>query len=518
MQRIFLFAVSLVLLAQNVLAFQPFVKNPMAGNKLNQHMLESRMAAGRATLLHGRIGATSTVWFPDSARHSMWDQSLNQYTLQSNVHFSYNNMNELDTVSYFFDFGIGLQLMAQEILHWQAPGKLASYHYFENQGSGMEEFYRFEMKYDNYGYPQSRIHYVVDQSLSRGSASSTWMPVFGDSIAATYTAQGKVSEMEFSIIDFFSGSGWIKVMRGSNITYGNDGHPVQLTVEEHDAFTGGYTNPILYSNIRWGFGFTNWSDAFGLTNPFANDFAIFPQAELFLMQPTDFIATEAGVNHSRSTATILNNRVQNMVTEFWTGSSWAADLRFEVKYQGNLLTQFIELMPTTTGWDSVYRNFFSYSPQGHLLEAHEAGYDASQGWVITDGVRYAYTFSNNKPESVETTFWNGSIGAFEAGNLVEYVFLPGSTASTPAVQLLEVLAWPNPTEGELKLSLGESFRGEKAVARIINLSGQTLAIQQINQQETAGEFSLSLEKLPAGLYFVQLTTERAQQNLRIVKK
>lgn len=518
MQRIFLFATTLILVAQSAFAFQPIAKNPLAGHKLNQRLIESRLATERASLLQGRIGATSSNWYPDSARQSMWDQNLNQYTLQANVHFSYNNLNELDTVSYFYDFGIGQQLVAQEILHWQAAGKLSSYHYFESQGVGLEEVYRFEMNYDNYGHPQSRIHYVVDPGLNRSAGRSGWMPVFGDSIEATYNAQGIVTGVVFHILDFFGGSGWLTIMRNSNITYNSTGHPVNMTVEEYDAFTGSFGNPIVYSNMNWGFGFTNWSEAFGMTNPFLNDFAIFPKAELFLMQPTDFVATAAGVNHSRSVASIQNGRVQNMVMEMWAGNAWVADMRFEIKYQANLLTQFIEMMPNSNGWDTIYRNFFSYDNQGRLLEVHEAGYDASAGWVITDGVRHAYTFSNNKPESVETTFWDGSTGAFENGRLIEYVFVPGSTASTPKLELLEVAAWPNPTEGELQLRLGDRFRGEKAVARIINLQGQTLAVKHISQHETSGDFSLSLDQLPAGLYFVQLQTAMAQQQLRILKK
>lgn len=518
MQRIFLFAATLFLIAQNTMASQPIAKNPLAGNKLNQRLLESRMAGERASLLLGRVGATSSTWFPDSARQSMWDQSLNQYTLQSNVHFSYNSFNELDTISYYFDYGIGLQLLSQEVMNWQAAGKLTDYHYFENQGAGMEEVYRFEMKYDSQGFPQSRIHYVADPGMSMQSSSTNWMPVFGDSIVASYSPQGHVTSLEFHLLDFFGGTGWMTIMRNSNITYNNNGHPTSMIVEEYDPISNTFVNPIQYGNMNWGFGFTNWSEAFGMTNPFLNDFAIFPQAEFFLMQPTSFTATQAGVNHSRSLATLQNGLVERMVLESWTGSAWVADQRFEVKYQGNRLSHFIEMMPNANGWDSVYRNFFSYDSQGRLLEVHEAGYDASAGWVISDGARHAYTFSNNKPESVETTFWNSTTGMYEAGRLIEYVFVPGSTASTPTLQLLEVSAWPNPTEGELKLQLGESFRGEKAVARIVNLNGQTLSVQQISGHETETEFSLSMEQLPAGLYFVQLSTARAQQNLRILKK
>lgn len=518
MQRIFLFAATFFLVAFNTLANQPIAKNPFAGKKLNQRMLENLSANERTPLLLGRVGSTSTAWYPDSARQYAWDQTLNQYTLQSNVHFSYNSVNELDTVSYLFDFGIGLQLLGQETINWLAPGKISDYHYFEDQGQGLEEVYRFEMKYDSQGNPQSRIHYVLDPNVNRQSRTANWMPVFGDSIQASYDGQGRVASIVFSIFDIFGGTGWLNISRSTNISYGPDGLPLTMTMEEYDPFTGGYGNPVQYAGMRWGFGFTNWSEAYGMTNPFANDFAIFPKAELFLMQPTDFVATQAGINYSRSVASMQNNRVQQMTQDLWVNGSWASDTRFDVVYQGAELQQLIEMAPNTTGWDSINRSFFSYNSNGYLLEAHEAGYDASLGWQISDGVRYAYSFSNNKPETVETNFWDGSTGAFEKGRLIEYVFVPGSAASTPSLQLLEVSAWPNPTEGELKLRLGTQFQGEKAAARVFSTNGQLMLQQNFNAAETASEFNLSLTQLPAGMYLVQFTTDHAQQSLRIVKR
>lgn len=173
---------------------------------------------------------------------------------------------------------------------------------------------------------------------------------------------------------------------------------------------------------------------------------------------------------------------------------------------------------TTAAWDSVNRNFFNYDAQGNLLENHEASYDASSGWVITDGVRYAYTFANGKPASVEAIFWDVNTSTFEKGRLIEYVFVPGSTNATSNSKMLELTAWPNPTEGELKLQLGDKYRGEAVQARVMNLNGQTVMQEQLSAMETENEFGLSLHQLPAGMYLVQLSTEQAQQTLRIVKR
>jgi len=42
--------------------------------------------------------------------------------------------------------------------------------------------------------------------------------------------------------------------------------------------------------------------------------------------------------------------------------------------------------------------------------------------------------------------------------------------------------------------------------------------EQLSAVETENEFGLALHQLPAGMYLVQLTTDQAQQTLRIVKR
>lgn len=520
MQRIFLFAATLLLVAHSAMAITTIGHNPLKGKKINQRMLESMSTNHRGAFMQGRMAATTANWFPDSARQSSWDAGLLAYTLQADVSYHYNNMNMLDTIRYFYDFGTGLQLVAMETMVWLAPNKLTQYHYQEDAGMGLEEAYRFEMLYDQYGNAQSRIHYVPSAGQTRHGRVSSWTAVFGDSLATTYNAQGVVTGFVFSILDMFGGTGWITLSRGSNISYAANGHPQQMTLEDYDAFGSGFVNPVLYSNMSWGFGFTTWSEAFGLTNPFIDDFAVLPQAELFLMQPTDYIATQGGTNLMRSVSTVQNGRIQQFTIDAWSGNSWQADQRFAVSYQGTRIAQFTEMLPNTTtaAWDSVNRNFFSYDAQGNLLENHEASYDASSGWVITDGVRYAYTFANGKPASVEAIFWDVNTSNFEKGRLIEYVFVPGSTNATPNNKMLELTAWPNPTEGDLKLRLGDKYRGEAVQARVMNLSGQTVMQEQRSAVETENEFDLSLHQLPAGMYLVKLSTERAQQTLRIVKR
>jgi uncharacterized protein YjdB len=77
-------------------------------------------------------------------------------------------------------------------------------------------------------------------------------------------------------------------------------------------------------------------------------------------------------------------------------------------------------------------------------------------------------------------------------------------------------AWPNPTEGQLMLSLA-GFEGQDAVLLVQDALGRALRAEKINL-ETGGDWLIDLSDLPAGLYFLRLRpADGKEEVLRVVK-
>ncbi|GEM_PF-3671744 len=519
MKKVFLLtAIIFSIAAASGHAAGPLPENPLAGKKISRQLLETRANARLAWSLRGEHARTVANYYPDSAVQSSWDPTLGQFVPQSNVQYKYNHSADLSEVSYYFDFGIGPELQARETLSWAAPGKLATYTYAETDGNTLVDRILFEMMYDSHGNVQSRIYYVDMGGQTRQQRSGNWSAVMGDSLVTTYNAANQVTSLTFYSLNMIFGTGWEPLLRAENIAYSPNGHPLSMLTEEYDPSTGAFGSPVQNNQMGWGFGFTNWPDVFGMTNPFLADFAILPIQELQLMQPTDYVATytQTGIG-MRSTSTLQAGRVSSFVVESWQDTVWIAEEKYTVSYQGNLVSEYTYHLPDGNGWVAADREYFSFNAQSWLMESHYA-YFNGQNWVIDEGSTYAYTFSNNKPVLIETATWSIDSNRYLESRLVEYFYHPGATTATSQYDLLDFEAWPNPTTDILNIRIGDPNKGETGFARVMGLNGQLLKMHEISTAETLGDFKLDLAQLPAGLYLIQLQLGKAQHTLRIVKK
>ncbi|MFK7796514.1 MAG: T9SS type A sorting domain-containing protein, partial [Aureispira sp.] len=117
-----------------------------------------------------------------------------------------------------------------------------------------------------------------------------------------------------------------------------------------------------------------------------------------------------------------------------------------------------------------------------------------------------------------------------SGNFSRFVNKPGFSVNTLAPILnsninttnIETVAWevelyPNPANRVINLQLNtpEALNGQVS---ILALTGQVVKQQILDQAAGNSQLQLSIEELPAGVYFVRLATENQQQTLKFIKE
>ncbi|WP_090167039.1 T9SS type A sorting domain-containing protein [Neolewinella agarilytica] len=79
-------------------------------------------------------------------------------------------------------------------------------------------------------------------------------------------------------------------------------------------------------------------------------------------------------------------------------------------------------------------------------------------------------------------------------------------------------AFPNPATDQVFLPYFSANEGEKLQLDLLDASGRRLSTQAVNGESGRNEFRVSLQKLPAGLYWLALTTPEGERHLRRVVK
>ncbi|WP_273445731.1 T9SS type A sorting domain-containing protein [Neolewinella agarilytica] len=79
-------------------------------------------------------------------------------------------------------------------------------------------------------------------------------------------------------------------------------------------------------------------------------------------------------------------------------------------------------------------------------------------------------------------------------------------------------AFPNPATDQVFLPYFSANEGEKLQLDLLDASGRRLSTQTVNGESGRNEFRVSLQKLPAGLYWLALTTPEGEHHLRRVVK
>lgn len=492
--------------------------NPLSGKKIKatvQEQLSTARFSHQFVAAQARIAAN---YYPDSMTLASWDSTTGQYNLQSIMQLQYANTADISRIDHSFDFGIGNELLARESMQWRSAGELKSYLYQEVEAGVLVDRLFFEMNYNAYGHVTSRIYYVDMGGQSRQTGHLS--PFIGDSLAYTYNSQGVITGLTFYLMHpFFGNGGWSPVTRSSQIVYSASAEPVSMLSEAYDEQSQQFLSPQIITQMQWGFGFGSWSKVFGMTNPFADDLSVLPQTELSLIQPTEYLTqinTASGLeNYNRQFSASSQGLITDLEAESWDGSSWQPESRSAYNYDQGKLSEIVYYTPIPSGWQPVERYTFDYN--GQLLMETTHAYDHGGSWLIDEGTRYAYSFLNNKIESLETDIWSADSSRFLPNDKLSFFYHPGSTASVKNEHLIKLKIWPNPATNLVNLEIEEKYRGQNGQLTLINLQGQVVKTYALTAYETQSEIQLPLTELNTGLYLLQLQMGDNQQTIRLLK-
>ncbi|MCB0570057.1 MAG: T9SS type A sorting domain-containing protein, partial [Phaeodactylibacter sp.] len=135
-------------------------------------------------------------------------------------------------------------------------------------------------------------------------------------------------------------------------------------------------------------------------------------------------------------------------------------------------------------------------------------YDAAGNGICCQAGRGSYILTNANGNVLAS---GGIFGSSQSASFCSSGNREGNTVSLSGNGQLSL--YPNPTNGQLTVSFGlEEAAGVQA--RVVGLAGEVLLSVETSLEKGKQELELDLNALPAGMYFLELTT----QGERYVKK
>ena len=139
------------------------------------------------------------------------------------------------------------------------------------------------------------------------------------------------------------------------------------------------------------------------------------------------------------------------------------------------------------------------------IEPTEAGYIYSQG----NAIDIAWNLHEGDAEvTLSVTAENGC----EVEPITKTISLIGY--STPEWQSVSFDLFPNPTDGNINLVIGETLQG-KAVVEVYNLLGERMMAKNVHNLQKGEALTLDLNRLVSGLYIIKLNTENGSCSRKV---
>lgn len=162
----------------------------------------------------------------------------------------------------------------------------------------------------------------------------------------------------------------------------------------------------------------------------------------------------------------------------WDGgsSAWRGDSWQDVVYTGNNITEVYDKNWVGSAWVNNTKGVVSYNASGKP----------------TVGYMYKWTGSAYESEYSERITWSGGTS--------------GLAKNTSAATSVEV--YPNPASNELNIVAGKS----NVAYQLMSINGQVM-----NSGNFTGKTSLNVSGLPAGVYFVRISSNEGNEVLKFIK-
>lgn len=484
----------------------PFA-SPLAGDKFlkaieAQWPTESR----RSALLRQ---AFNNQYIPDTAFYHGWDDPNQTYFMHTKAHFTYGHGAALKRIDYYEMGNFGWEITTSDTFYYDAANRLTA---METWAYGVPEF-RMEMNYNANGLLTGR-HYMVSQGPSRSNTS--WETVLGDSLEIHTTNNNQITSFTLHSASFMW-TGWMPMFKASNIQYNAQGLPIQLAL---NGYTGtGWTDTMLYTDVAWGFGFGNWSEASNMTNAIEERYAILPHQRHFLKQPTAYLVKQrlnvSLIDVERAMATFNGGWVSQVNYERNTATGWEPIGRESYTFASGQLTSVIYEDHDGTNFLPLERYVYAYNTQ-HLTEQRtELWSTVNNSWLVDEGYAYRVNMVASRPDSIETRVFDINSNSYVSGNLITYSY--STAASLKPIQAgLSMQVWPNPVGDQVQIQVNDALAAGGAELRVSDLQGRLLYHAKVGSEIMQG-IALPTTHWPAGMYVLQVVAGSGSENFRLIK-
>jgi len=107
-----------------------------------------------------------------------------------------------------------------------------------------------------------------------------------------------------------------------------------------------------------------------------------------------------------------------------------------------------------------------------------------------------------------------------AGFNINWIDISNTTGIARNMQILETRIYPNPvTDGIVNVELKNAKAGGKYTCSLYDLFGKLISVHDVNPERVMFQLNLNEnERLPAGMYYLNIAGENSKANKLIVVK
>ncbi len=483
--------------AQTTAAHQLFKTRPTPAALENFYQLYTQsLQQARTTQAH------------DSVSFAFWDNG-NWTDLQHSKIVRNAQQQIIEVVNYDPMAGPTQPVSKLEMTYTQ--GKLNRQGLLTPRPGGWQQEMALDYRYDAQGNLSSTTFSIWDQ---QGNLQF----FFGDSLEYSYLNQtilGVGYSIGFSIGTTIV---WTPVVLIDHINYDPAGKPTGFVQTEFDAQNNSWMPENKIDRVKWGFGFTHWSDLFTSVVPLNQGLEPFIPGPLPAQQPTDYIVTNrAGTPLFRSTSLIQASLVGAIKFESYEiGSGWLAEYELHFSYNAQNKITSVVYAP----FDAQTGRFTPQERQTNsYLNAYYTGSSMetfqNNQWTVLGAQQFNYSFDNyGRVTEIVSQSYDVLTASWLNNERITYHY-PSATASVGRLSMEDVKIFPNPTQGQLNIQMPANKSIDQLIVR--NLQGQQLYQARFTFDNSI-EHSLDLSNFPAGMYFVQIRSGSETGVVRVVKR
>ena len=163
--------------------------------------------------------------------------------------------------------------------------------------------------------------------------------------------------------------------------------------------------------------------------------------------------------------------------------------------------------------------FYNTSPfveegRGHWKLVNSIGFELENGTVTTDDLLDALNFKIEALNDDDLLGWCDTVSGFDNQQLPVFCGINITELDEDVVENGQEMLYPNPSDGQVTIT-GNNLKS----AEVYNALGQRVATERVATVKGQGEqLTVSLEGLPSGIYFINVTDTEGRKCVKKVVK